>query len=204
MRVSSFLLCAPLLLCACDRSPAPPPPAPAVKAPTNLRGNPAANAKPLPELTSGEVVGYQMLALQNADVPEPDAGIAIAFRFASPENQQQTGPVERFIGIVKAPGYLPMLGCEGFEVSPAEEAEGTTADGRTAQIAQHLVRVTPRGGGEIVYLFTTRKQPGDAGEVADCWMVDGVQPVAVEPPGGEAPPPPPPEAPASPQRGTPI
>src|SRR5688500_17564467 len=84
--------------------------------------NPSANIQPSPSLTSEDVVRPQMTALQHNDTPTPDAGAAIAFRFASPENKVYTGPAERFAQMVHAPQYAPMLGCRRFDIfdAPAE------------------------------------------------------------------------------------
>lgn len=189
-RATSGLLVA-LMLSACSREPAPPPSAaasPAVPAPLtpltprSTDPNPAADAHPSPELSSRDVVRYQLLALQHADQPAPNAGIEIAFRFASPQNRQHTGPIERFITIVRAPGYAPMIHCDRFEISDGDEVE---VDGR--RLAQHLVIIHAADGSTPHYLFQLRRQPtagpGEpANEYADCWMVESVMPVRTLPP----------------------
>ncbi|MSV29914.1 MAG: hypothetical protein EXQ52_14390 [Bryobacterales bacterium] len=58
---------------------------------------------PGPALTPAEVVRTQITALRNNDKPRKDAGIATAFRFASPGNRAATGPLDRFILMVKGP-----------------------------------------------------------------------------------------------------
>ena len=65
--------------------------------------------KPHPDLTPAQVVEAQVEALQFNDRPTPDAGIATAFRFASPDNRKVTGPLPRFAQIVRAPGYRPLI-----------------------------------------------------------------------------------------------
>lgn len=160
MRPTIMLAFALLLamLPACDRAPATP------------AQNPAASARPDPALSSAGVVRQQMLALQHNDTPSPDAGIAIAFRFASPENRVFTGPIERFIEMVHAPAYAPMLNCRRFEVAEAEVRDG---------LARHAVFVEAADGRAFGYVFVLRKQAG--GEFADCWMVDSVVPVQPPP-----------------------
>ena len=68
---------------------------------TLLASAPAASADPLaedlvpdPALTPEQVVRIQLEALRNNDAG--DRGIAVAFRFASPGNRQNTGPLPRF------------------------------------------------------------------------------------------------------------
>jgi hypothetical protein len=68
-----------------------------------------ADLMPRPELSPEQVVQYQIEALQHNDEPKLDTGIERAFRFASPSNKQMTGPLEKFIRIVKSPVYSPMV-----------------------------------------------------------------------------------------------
>ncbi|MDH3252939.1 MAG: DUF4864 domain-containing protein, partial [Ignavibacteria bacterium] len=63
--------------------------------------------QPDPSLSPQEVVKIQLHALKNND--EADNGIRIAFRFASPGNQAATGPLDRFIALLKGPSYGEML-----------------------------------------------------------------------------------------------
>jgi hypothetical protein len=63
--------------------------------------------KPSPELLPEDVVKIQLNALKHND--EKNHGIAIAYRFASPENRLHTGPLERFIRMLHNPLYAPML-----------------------------------------------------------------------------------------------
>src|SRR3954451_2111401 len=63
--------------------------------------------KPARSLSPGEVVKIVMNALRDNDAK--DGGIAITFDFASPQNKKVTGPLERFVPMVKTPAYAPML-----------------------------------------------------------------------------------------------
>ena len=54
---------------------------------------------PNPELKADKVVSLQILAMQQND--EFDNGIEVTFRFASPQNKLQTGPLSNFIMLVK-------------------------------------------------------------------------------------------------------
>jgi len=51
-------------------------------------------AAPSPRLSPKQVVRVQVEALRSNDAT--DAGIALVFRFASPQNRQTTGPLSRF------------------------------------------------------------------------------------------------------------
>ncbi|GIT70838.1 MAG: hypothetical protein Ct9H300mP28_06520 [Pseudomonadota bacterium] len=64
------------------------------------------NAYPEPELKPNDVVRLQLLAMQQND--DSDFGIEVTFRFASPANKKQTGPLKRFIRLVRNPSYHPL------------------------------------------------------------------------------------------------
>ena len=65
------------------------------------------NAYPEPELKPNDVVNLQLLAMQQND--DSDFGIEVTFRFASPSNKIHTGPLKRFIRLVRNPSYRPLL-----------------------------------------------------------------------------------------------
>lgn len=129
------------------------------------------DAQPRPELLPEQVVHIILAALRDNDHPEPDAGIAITFRFASPANRLMTGPLERFISMVKAPQYQPMLGHDQAILSPIE-LSGTHA--------RQTVVLTHGQGGRAAYIFILSKQ--SEGEFKDCWMTDAVVPINLEDP----------------------
>lgn len=121
-----------------------------------LAGDPA----PAPELSPGEVVRIQLEALRANDAD--DHGIAVAFRFASPRNKASTGPLERFIRMIKAGPYRLMLHYQHASFKPVR------IDGNRA-----VQRVTLVGRGEIrtyVFLLSRQRDPACDG----CWMTDAV------------------------------
>ena len=120
-------------------------------------------ADPNPEQTPQEVVRIQMKAMQHNDDPSPNAGIALAFKFASPQNRQKTGPLEKFIRMVKSPDYAVMLNHKSAEYGQVHLDSGE---------AQQLVRVTAANGEVALYVFILHKQAD--GPYKDCWMTDGV------------------------------
>jgi hypothetical protein len=118
---------------------------------------------PRPKFTPDKVVRIQLDALANNDRPYQDAGIEIAFRFASPTNKQTTGPLSRFIRLVHNPIYNPMI------------------DHQTAQFGDLLVEdaqaflpvsLKASDGKRVGYLFILNKQEGGAFD--QCWMTDAV------------------------------
>lgn len=118
---------------------------------------------PKPEFTPDKVVRIQLDALAHNDTPYQDAGIELAFRFASPANKQTTGPLSRFIRMVHNPAYNPML------------------DHQTAQFGDLIfedakaflpVLLTASDGKRVGYMFILSRQEG--GPYDQCWMTDAV------------------------------
>ena len=126
---------------------------------------PAAAAGPGPQLSPSDVVRAVMTALQKNDAA--DSGIRTTFKFASPANQQMTGPIERFIPLVKNPAYAALLNHRRADVREV---------GVKGDQAVEMVTVQDAAGNIVHYVFELSKQH-DAGPLKDCWMTDGVMPV---------------------------
>jgi hypothetical protein len=159
-----------LTSCSDDETPAPAASAtpPATRAastqPTAARGT-----VPSPELSPEEVVQIQLTALQQND-PANDRGIATVFRFASPQNRQMTGPLDRFAQMVRGPGYAPMLNFRSAEFLPIEQR---------GDEARQVVILTAADGTKANYLFMLSKQ--SRGDENGCWMTNGVVRVEANP-----------------------
>lgn len=119
--------------------------------------------EPNPDLSPDDVVKIQLDALQNNDLTPDNEGIRLAFRFASPQNQEVTGPLERFIHIIKGSDYAPMVGFERAEVGVMLVL---------GDYAQQRVRVINRRRGSATYIFTLSRQHEPP--YTDCWMIDAV------------------------------
>ncbi len=118
---------------------------------------------PDPRWSPADVVRIQIDALRKNDEPERDAGIEIAFRFASPANKRVTGPLERFEELVHNPVYRPML---GHEVATYEQVEVVEDE------AAVVVSIVGRDGRVAAFLFQLSRQRG--GDYDGCWMTDSV------------------------------
>jgi hypothetical protein len=118
---------------------------------------------PAPSLSPSQVVSIVLNALQHNDDPQPDAGIATTFEFASPANRVETGPLQRFALMIKNPAYRVMLGFRSATRGPVE------LDGNHAR--QRVV-IVGRDGAQVTYIFLLSKQ--SEGPYANCWMTDGV------------------------------
>ena len=151
-RVMPALLCLALSLCA---------------TPALAQGDEPGGADPLsealvpePALSPGDVIRIQLEALRHND--EQDRGIAVAFRFASPSNRANTGPLSRFITMIKEGPYALMLDFRDATYGPVETISG-----------QARQRVTLTGAREsMTYWFYLSRQ--SEAPCVDCWMTDAV------------------------------
>ena len=124
------------------------------------------NAYPEPELKPNDVVRLQLLAMQQND--DSDFGIEVTFRFASPANKKQTGPLKRFIGLVRNPSYRPLL----------NHTNATFLELTVEEVfAVQDVIITTYNGERIGYRFRLSIQKGPL--YPGCWMTDSVTPFKV-------------------------
>jgi hypothetical protein len=112
---------------------------------------------PHPRYAPDEIVRIQLEALQRND-------IEATFRFASPANRMQTGPLERFTRLFDNPVYSPMLGSLTIQYYRLEMSQN---------YARQRVQLIGKNGEEVVYVFYLSKQ-SDA-PYQDCWMTDAVR-----------------------------
>ena len=124
------------------------------------------NAYPDPKLKPNDVVRLQLLAMQQND--ESDIGIEVTFRFASPANKKQTGPLQRFIRLVRNPSYRPLL-----NHTNATFLELTVEE----DFAVQEVVITTSKGERIGFRFRLSIQKGPL--YPGCWMTDSVVPFKV-------------------------
>ena len=124
------------------------------------------NAYPEPKLKPNDVVRLQLLAMQQND--DSDFGIEVTFRFASPANKKQTGPLKRFIGLVRNPSYRPLL----------NHINATFLELTVEEVfAVQDVIITTSNGERIGYRFRLSIQKGPL--YPGCWMTDSVTPFKV-------------------------
>ena len=124
------------------------------------------NAYPEPKLKPNDVVRLQLLAMQQND--DSDFGIEVTFRFASPANKKQTGPLKRFISLVRNPSYRPLL----------NHINATFIELTVEEVfAVQDVIITTYNGERIGYRFRLSIQKGPL--YPGCWMTDSVTPFKV-------------------------
>lgn len=132
--------------------------------------SPQTGTKPHPSLPPQEVVRLQVSALQKNDQPHKDAGIEMAFRFASPGNQETTGPIDRFKELVHTPAYAPMLGHLYAEYDELVQVD---------DVAVQRVVLTTEDDERVAYVFHLSRVA--EGKYSGCWMTDAVIQVPAPP-----------------------
>ena len=65
--------------------------------------------KPNIEIEPDQVVKIQLNSLMNNDEPNPDYGIKQTWEFAHPSNKEYTGPLPRFISLIKSENYKMLI-----------------------------------------------------------------------------------------------
>ena len=115
---------------------------------------------PRPGLSPGEVVRIQIEALRHND--EQDRGIEVAFRFASPANRETTGPLPRFIRMLRQGPYALML--------DFREASYGTVEVRN-EVARQRVTLTGARSRVSYWFYLSRQSKAP---FAGCWMTDAV------------------------------
>ncbi|MDW8465808.1 MAG: DUF4864 domain-containing protein [Chloroherpetonaceae bacterium] len=123
--------------------------------------------KPHPDLLPEDVVRIQLRALKHND--SSNHGIAVTYRFASPDNKLYTGPLPRFIQMLHNPLYAPMLNYETEEIGEIK---------KKGNYAEQKVVLIDKTGRAYTYLFMLSKQ--EEGDYKGCWMTDGVRNLTAE------------------------
>ncbi|MEM7193976.1 MAG: DUF4864 domain-containing protein [Pseudomonadota bacterium] len=118
---------------------------------------------PDPVYQPQEVVGIQMRALGRNDSPYENAGIELTFRFASPANKINTGPLEKFATLFDLVDYAPMINHRSLEIGEPQ------LQNETAFVPVIIISGSDE---RIGYLFRLSKQSESPFE--DAWMTDGV------------------------------
>jgi Domain of unknown function (DUF4864) len=119
--------------------------------------------KPIPEIPPDQVVKHQVNSLKNNSKKGGDLGVAAVFMFASPSNKMFTGPLKRFIGMVKTPLYAPLLDHQKAYFDPIIITENQ---------AEQRVIIIDETNSPNVYIFRLSRQT--YGAYRNCWMTDSV------------------------------
>ena len=121
---------------------------------------------PSKALAPGDVVEIVINALANNDLPFPNAGIETTFNFASPSNKAFTGPLERFVTLVKGPVFGQMVDHSNSTLSKVL-VEGDQAI--------RMVQIVTPDNETFYYAFRLGLQ--QEGDFAGMWMTEAVWPL---------------------------
>ena len=122
--------------------------------------------RPSSELQPGEVVQIVIDALGENDYPFTDAGIETAFNFSSPANKVNTGPLERFVKLVKGPVFGKMINHRDSTLSKVI-LEGNKA--------LRLVQIVGANNETLYFAFRLGLQ--QEGDYAGMWLTEAVWPL---------------------------
>ena len=117
--------------------------------------------QPSPQLEPDQVVRIQLDALGAAALS--DDGILQCYQFASPANRRATGPLPRFVAMIRSGPYAAML------------HQTATRIGRPVVRGEHarvLATLVDNAGRVRVYQFELSRQTTEP--YVDCWMTDSV------------------------------
>ncbi len=103
----------------------------------------------------------QLAALQRND--SEDGGIKVTYSFASPGNIQQTGPLDRFVRMLKNAPYKAIFNHLYVDYGPME---------RRGNMARQRVTLVAASGAAVSYVFILARQIGDPCD--GCWMTEAV------------------------------
>lgn len=121
---------------------------------------------PTADYSPDQVVRIVIEALQHNNA-ENDDGIATVFRFASPGNRANTGPLSRFTSMIKR-GFPDMLSHTSARFDPMEISDNT---------AVQAVWLLQPDGKETGYAFQLGKQ--SSGQFDGIWMTEAVVPLGL-------------------------
>ena len=116
--------------------------------------------KPNNSIEPYQVVEIQLRSLKRNDVPTKDNGINQTWEFAHPNNQKNTGPLDRFKIMIRGKFYSVLLGHLDHKIILLENSDLTT-----------LFEVTILDKNKAYYKFnwTVEKYTAE-GPLKDCWL----------------------------------
>ena len=111
-----------------------------------------------------QVVKIQLRSLKQNDNPKKDNGIEQTWKFAHPNNQKNTGPLERFKNMIKGKSYEMLLNHLDHKVVEVESSD---------LIALFEVTVLDKNKTYYKFNWQVEKYTKD-GPLKDCWLTSMV------------------------------
>ena len=120
--------------------------------------------KPTKTIEPSQVVKIQLNGLMNNDKPNPNDGIKQTWEFAHPENKKYTGPLTKFINLLKGESYSMLINHLDSEIIEVFKSNN-----------QYGFEVTILGNDKKYYKFqwVVEKYYKD-GPLKDCWLTTSV------------------------------
>ena len=116
--------------------------------------------KPNDAIEPYEVVKIQLRSLKENDNPKKDNGIEQTWVFAHPDNQKNTGPLDRFKTMIKGKSYVMLLNHLDHKVVEIKSGDLTA-----------LFEVTVLDKDKTYYKFNWTVEKYTAqGPLKDCWL----------------------------------
>ena len=120
--------------------------------------------KPNIEIEPDQVVQIQLNGLMNNDKPNQDSGIKQTWEFAHPLNKKYTGPLPRFINLLKSESYKMLINHLDSEIIEAFKSSN-----------QYGFEITILGNDKKYYKFQwVVEKYYDEGPLKDCWLTTTV------------------------------
>jgi len=120
--------------------------------------------KPKKEIRPDQVVEIQLNGLMNNNDPNLDHGIIQTWEFAHPSNKKYTGPISKFINLLKSESYKMLIDHLDSEIIEVFKSNN-----------QYGFEVTILGSDKKYYKFqwVVEKYYKD-GPLKDCWLTTSV------------------------------
>ena len=120
--------------------------------------------KPNIEIEPYQVVKIQLNGLMNNDEPNLDYGIKQTWEFAHPLNKKYTGPLPRFINLLKSESYKMLINHLDSEIIEVFKSSN-----------QYGFEITILGNDKKYYKFQwVVEKYYDEGPLKDCWLTTSV------------------------------
>ena len=120
--------------------------------------------KPNIEIEPDQVVKIQLNGLMNNDEPNLDYGIKQTWEFAHPLNKKYTGPLPRFINLLKSESYKMLINHLDSEIIEVFKSSN-----------QYGFEITILGNDKKYYKFQwVVEKYYDEGPLKDCWLTTSV------------------------------
>tara|TARA_B100000131_G_scaffold64105_1_gene60453 strand:+ start:1682 stop:2146 length:465 start_codon:yes stop_codon:yes gene_type:complete len=115
-----------------------------------------------------QVIKIQLTSLMKNDYPSKDNGIEQTWKFAHPNNQKYTGPLEKFKSMMKSDSYSMLLNLKDYQIKQIYISE---------DVATFEVTILDENKKYFKFKWQVEKFKQE-GPLKDCWLTTAVsQPI---------------------------